>query len=107
VESDGSGSAASYYCFTNLTLADFTLQDVPVTPPTSYAFMQGVQVVAHAQPLRLNIARAGTQLTISWSATATLQSAASVTGPWKDLAGQTSPYTVTSAGPSMFYRLRQ
>jgi len=57
--------------------------------------------------LRLKIARQGTGLVISWDGTATLQSAASVTGPWSGITSATSPYAVTPTTSPTFYRLRQ
>ena len=49
---------------------------------------------------------AGNKLQLSWS-NGVLQSADVVTGPWSDVSGNPpSPYTVTSASPRKFYRLR-
>ncbi len=46
-------------------------------------------------------------LTLQWTGGGTLQSAASVTGPWQDVAGATSPYKLTPAGGQLFGRIRQ
>ena len=60
-----------------------------------------------APSLKLSITGQGSNLVVSWSGAATLQSAAQLTGPWTDLAGQTSPYTFTPSGRGAFYRLRK
>lgn len=50
----------------------------------------------------------GNNAVLSWSGTATLQVADSVTGPYTDVAGATSPRTVTPvAGQQKYYRLKQ
>ena len=105
VASDGAGSGGHYYVFTDLSLGNFTLR---TTSPATYAYISGLQIVAHGpRPPRVSIARDGATVTISWSGAATLQSADRVTGPWTDLTGQTSPYSITPAGPAKFYRLHQ
>jgi hypothetical protein len=46
-------------------------------------------------------------LTIAWAVPgAALESAPSVTGPWSEVSGAISPYTVLAAGEGTFYRLR-
>ena len=57
-------------------------------------------------PLILNITRSGNDVILSWTGTATLQSADEVTGTWGDVPG-TSPVTLPSSGPRKFYRLMQ
>ena len=54
----------------------------------------------------LSIARQGNAVILSWSASATLQAADAVTGPWTDVA-PTSPQTITPTAIHKFYRLRQ
>jgi hypothetical protein len=49
---------------------------------------------------------AGTVI-LTWTGTGTLQSASSVTGPWADVAGASSPFTVTAPTGNKFYRIRQ
>jgi len=48
-------------------------------------------------------------ITITWTGGGTLQSAASVTGPWQDVAGATSPFTLTPAAGQniLFGRVRR
>jgi len=48
------------------------------------------------------------QMTLTWTnASATLQSAGAITGPWANVVGATSPYSVTNSGGQGFYRLEQ
>jgi hypothetical protein len=43
---------------------------------------------------------------LTWSS-GTLQSSASVNGPYADVPGAANPYTLSLSGPAQFYRLRQ
>lgn len=56
-------------------------------------------------PLRLNIQRAGSGVIITWPR-GTLQSAVMLDGPWSDLVGTNSPYTVSPAVGQKFYRVK-
>jgi hypothetical protein len=56
-------------------------------------------------PVTLTFTRVGGALRLTWP-TGTLQSATSVTGPFVDVAGAVSPYTVTPTSPAKFYRVR-
>jgi len=47
----------------------------------------------------------GNQLVLTWSQ-GTLQSASSVNGPYSDVPGATSPFTVAPSGPAQFYRVK-
>lgn len=59
-----------------------------------------------ATQMRLNIARQEGKLVLSWTATARLQSSESIHGPFRDVTGASSPYTVDSpGGASLFWRL--
>jgi hypothetical protein len=51
-------------------------------------------------------ARQGDNLVLTWSG-GTLVSADTVNGSWEDVAGATSPLTVTPTGQARFYRVRQ
>lgn len=108
VQSDGAGSPGHYYKFSNLHLANFTLEAVPVV---GYAYLSGLQIVQASSiasiPLKVNITRQGNDLSISWTGTATLQSAVQVAGPWTDVPGATNPLQVTPTGAQLFYRLKQ
>ncbi|MCL5097724.1 MAG: hypothetical protein M1608_09390 [Candidatus Omnitrophica bacterium] len=57
--------------------------------------------------LQLSIALQANAVVLSWTGTATLQSADSLLGPWNNITDATSPYTVTPSGPGKFYRLKQ
>ena len=68
------------------------------------------QLYPASRPVQPTLTRSpdGTQITISWSGTYTLESATDVTGPWTPIAGPpTSPYTITidPGTPIMFFRL--
>ncbi len=52
------------------------------------------------------VSLAGGSLTFAWTGAGTLQSADSVTGPWVDVAGATSPRTVPASSAQKFYRLK-
>ncbi|MDB6122661.1 MAG: LamG domain protein jellyroll fold domain protein [Pedosphaera sp.] len=58
---------------------------------------------ASAQPLK--ISRSGGQITLTWPA-GTLQQADNVTGTYSDVAGATSPYTISASVAQKFYRIR-
>ena len=104
VASDGAGSAGHYYKFSGLRAPAFTLE---ATPVVGYAYVNGLQIVPVVPGSKLSIVRgAGLSLVVSWSGGGTLQSAEQIIGPWDDMTGQTSPYTVTPSGPGKFYRLK-
>ena len=44
--------------------------------------------------------------TIEWVGGGTLQTAPAVTGPWQDVPGAASPYTLTPTAPMLFLRIR-
>jgi len=46
-------------------------------------------------------------LVITWTATAVLQSARAVTGPWNDVLGAASPYLVSPTNTQSYFRLKQ
>ena len=46
-------------------------------------------------------------ITITWTGGGTLQAATTVTGPWQDVTGATSPYKFTPTGPTLFGRIKQ
>lgn len=87
----------------------FRMANLPVTPnPTGLR----VNLLAILDPVdtvpRLEIARDGAGLTISWSPTSagqTLQSAPAITGPWTDIAGASSPYSTQATEGGQYYRV--
>jgi hypothetical protein len=50
--------------------------------------------------------QSGASLVFSWAPGMVLQASANVAGPYEDIAGATSPYTVSFTGPRRFFRLR-
>ncbi|MBX7106727.1 MAG: hypothetical protein K1X57_21815, partial [Gemmataceae bacterium] len=58
-------------------------------------------------PPTLSIARSGSNVTITFSAGSTLQSAPAVNGPFTDVAGATSPHTAAASQPAVYYRARR
>ncbi len=53
------------------------------------------------------ISRSATgSVVLTWTGSGTLQTSASVTGPWTDVTGATSPYTLTSTAAAQFARIR-
>jgi hypothetical protein len=59
------------------------------------------------QTTLLTFSRSGNALTLTWGTGFTLQSATNVTGPYQNVPGATSPYSVTMTKPTEFFRLRQ
>lgn len=55
---------------------------------------------------RLQVRRAGTSATITWTGVGVLQTAPDLTGSWQDLPAALSPYT-NAIGPQTFFRVRQ
>ena len=61
-----------------------------------------------AAPLVLTGIRQGDNLILTWTdEQAVLQSAPTVTGPYTDVSGATSPYTVPLSGSQQYFRLRK
>ncbi|MCX7867002.1 MAG: LamG domain-containing protein [Limisphaera sp.] len=61
-----------------------------------------------AAPLVITAARQGDNLVLTWTdAQAVLQSAPGVTGPYTDVSGASSPYTVPLTGSQQYFRLRK
>jgi hypothetical protein len=54
----------------------------------------------------VSVTRGDGTVTIEWTS-GTLESAPTVLGPWTEVTGATSPYTVPATGAGMFYRARQ
>ena len=50
---------------------------------------------------------AGSKVVITWAGAYTLLSATNVTGPYADIISATAPYTNSTSGAQMFFRLRQ
>jgi len=78
---------------------------------TSSDISFAAQLIGHAsyvRPFELTVTREGNQLILTWDdGTAILQAADSIAGPWTDLLPPpVSPYPVSAANASRFYRLR-
>jgi hypothetical protein len=64
------------------------------------------QFAANATLPRLQIERAGATVRLLWTADGALEAAALPQGPWQEIPGSASPWTVTSAATQRFFRLR-
>ena len=53
------------------------------------------------------ISAAAGNVSIEWTGGGTLQKADAITGPWTDVSGATSPASLSAAGGSAFYRIKQ
>jgi hypothetical protein len=64
--------------------------------------------LAAPQPVSLFITRSGSQATITWTGTGTLQCSGSlVSGSWTNLPTATSPYTIQAGAAEQFFRLAE
>jgi hypothetical protein len=52
------------------------------------------------------ISASGGNITITWTGSGVLESGDTVTGPWTEVAGATSPYSVVASGSGKFYRFK-
>jgi hypothetical protein len=79
-------------------------------PPDFYSakiLNTGEVVPDHVLPPSLAYSQQGNNLVLTWPAGWILQSATNVLGPYSDVSGATSPYTVdTTTGQHEFFRLR-
>jgi len=60
-----------------------------------------------AEALAIRVARSGTKLVLSWSGTASLETAPSVTGPWTVVVGAVSGAQIDPTSGAAYYRLKQ
>ena len=70
------------------------------------AVINGLSIVKPLPRLVLNLSRQGATIVLSWSGTATLQSADQVVGPYADV-GTANPRTISMSAAQKLYRLRQ
>jgi uncharacterized protein (DUF608 family) len=63
------------------------------------------RVLEASAPL-ITVTRSGSNLVLSWAGPGTLQSAPNANGPYVDVQNSSSPYTVTTKGSQMFFRVR-
>ncbi len=74
-------------------------------PVQNYALqMTELEVIGQARALCFKRGTDG-HLSLSWDH-GTLESATTITGPWSEVLGATSPLTVSFTGPPKYYRLR-
>ncbi|MBL9136880.1 MAG: Ig-like domain-containing protein [Verrucomicrobiales bacterium] len=63
-------------------------------------------VVEEPEAKFTKITVAGGNVTVEWTGGGTLQSAASVLGPWTDVAGATSPHSTAATAAGAYFRVR-
>jgi hypothetical protein len=63
-------------------------------------------VIEEEEPAITGITLAGGNVTIEWTGGGTLETAASVTGPWSDVAGASSPHSTPATEAAAFFRVR-
>ena len=68
---------------------------------------EGGELPAPEAPKFTKISTAGGKITIEWSGGGTLQAAPTLNGPWQDVTGAASPYTLSPDGTMLFGRIRQ
>ena len=99
-----------------MNTVDFLVNNAPTAATPEAPNPSGLRVdlraiaVTQSSEVELQIARSGTELSISWAPAAagsTLESAPSVTGPWTEVANASNPYTATATGTAMFFRVTQ
>ena len=108
---DGSGytdiatATAANYRFFATAAADFTANfRVLIGVPGNYVPSNAVKLVAPGSNPTLTVGVSGGSTVITY--TATLQSAPAITGPWQNVTGATSPYTVPTTGTVFFRTVR-
>jgi hypothetical protein len=96
--SDGAGSSAFRVSYVLIEAAG--LSNVLVAAPKVFPFTYPT--------LNLSQTSAGS-VTLQWSgdATATLQTAPAVAGPWTPITGATNPHTVNATATAAFFRVKQ
>jgi hypothetical protein len=73
------------------------------------AFKAGAEAPPQsAAPAKFSsVVRQTDKIVLTWTGGGTLQTATAVTGPWTDVAGQSSPATVSISGARNFYRIKR
>lgn len=102
------GATTSSLPFASLTAADAGVYSVLVNDANCAVQSPPAILTVSEQPPppgRIEIGRAGANVTLSWTGTYVLQSAVAITGPYQDVTPASSPYTVPAEG-TRFYRLR-
>jgi hypothetical protein len=95
---------------TNSTLQFTGIQFINAGPYTVVVSSPGGSVISSVAVVsvlpRLTGVRNGRTLILTWPAPFILQSATSVNGPYRDVPGAVSPYSVPMTAPQQFFRLR-
>jgi hypothetical protein len=77
--------------------------DGVLTPVGAVSFLNSI-----GTRFDLDVSYSEAGVVLEWSELdAVLQQAGSLSGPWTDVVGATSPWTVAPSGPGQFYRLRE
>ena len=63
--------------------------------------------VVNVQPLTLSVLRGGTNVTLNWSGTFTLQAATDIPTVWQDVFTGTGPYATRTTNNQTYYRLKK
>jgi hypothetical protein len=96
----------------NGLLDDFRFYSAVLSPSQISSIFSSGNSDAEIDPTALQMeldfaAPPGTGLVLSWTdTTAVLQSASSLTGPWVDVIGANSPYTIVPSAAQKFFRYR-
>jgi hypothetical protein len=103
----------NYVLFTNVMTDAYGAITVtyipnPNAPLTGEAPFNGIQVIGNfVAKTTLTILKSGTSEIITWVPSGgVLQSATNVAGPYADITGSTSPYTITISGTQQFFRVK-
>jgi hypothetical protein len=96
---ENAGAAAAKLSWSSLGQVKQVIPQTQLYPVTSFA--------TAAQPL-ITRSAGGLRLTNSWAGSYILLSAPSLDGPWTQITGATSPYTLTidPSQPELFLRLQ-
>jgi hypothetical protein len=85
--------------------AEISLDEIRIG--TTYQAVTPFTPGGAGQPLKVSISRSANQVELTWTE-GTLESAASITGPWSAVQGATVPsYRLTADGTQRYFRLRK
>jgi hypothetical protein len=103
---DGSAIAGATGSSLNLADMDFSNAGLYTVRVSNLAgSITSAAAIVNVAPT-ISITRDGLYIILTWPAPFILQSAASVVGPYLDVPGATSPYSVLATDPQRFFRLR-
>ncbi len=85
-------------------IAEVSVWKAALTPENiASIYLNGVPVAA--RPKFTKIGTTGNGIKIEWTGSGVLQSAPTVTGPWNNVAGASTPFSETRTGTAKFYRI--